>query len=538
MNNKTKGVGLNKKITALLLVLMIIMTVIIMIISATSLRDTYYRLYNEKAQDLVKNIANDIDGDWVNEFSKTYDKDSTYEELKMHLNKIKTDFRGIKYLYVFVPGTDSFTYIVEAQNENDDPSIIAEPGVVYDYTYSEYNNLLPDVQAKKASEKVILGPDAGYGRTISAWAPVFDSKGEVAAMVEADYILENLNPQIFTHISKIALVQAVCIILVLILVIICLRKLVIIPLTSLTDLVKSYEHGTLMGDISVLEKNNDEIGSLALSFKDMTVRIEKYIQDLTEVTAEKERIGAELNLATKIQADMLPRIFPHFPDRKEFELFATMNPAKEVGGDFYDYFLIDDDHLGVVMADVSGKGVPAALFMVVAKTLIKNRALTGNFSGPGEVLADINDQLCEGNDADLFVTVWFGILTLSTGELSFSSGGHEYPAVCRNDRGFALEKDKHGPPVATMEGLHFKEHKTVLNKGEILYLYTDGVTEATNADKQLFGEDRMIESLNKYKDESMVDILKDVRKDIDSFVGDAPQFDDITMLGLKYYGND
>ena len=267
----------------------------------------------------------------------------------------------------------------------------------------------------------------------------------------------------------------------------------------------------------------------------MTVRIEKYIEDLTIVTAEKERIGAELNVATQIQADMLPRIFPPFPERKEFDLYATMNPAKEVGGDFYDYFLIDDDHLGIVMADVSGKGVPAALFMVIAKTLIKNRALMNN-AGPGEILADVNDQLCEGNDAELFVTVWLGILTISTGSIVYASAGHEYPAYYRNGRGFDLEKEKHGPPVATMEGLHFREHETVLQSGESLYLYTDGVTEATNSGNELFGEDRMIESLNRHSEDNVEDILKKVREDIDSFVGEAPQFDDLTMLIITYKG--
>ena len=174
--------------------------------------------------------------------------------------------------------------------------------------------------------------------------------------------------------------------------------------------------------------------------------------------------------------------------------------------------------------------------MVIAKTLIKNRALTGNFEGPGEVLRDANNQLCEGNDAELFVTVWFGILTISTGHVVFSSAGHEYPAFCRIEEGFRLEKDKHGMPLATMENLKFRENETVLKPGETLYLYTDGVTEATNADNELFGEDRMIESLRKHSDEDMETLLKSVRKDIDEFVGSAPQFDDITMLAVHYNG--
>jgi len=281
---------------------------------------------------------------------------------------------------------------------------------------------------------------------------------------------------------------------------------------------------------------DDEISSLSLSFKEMTVRIEQYIKDITAVTAEKERISAELNVATQIQADMLPRIFPPFPDKHEFELYATMDPAKEVGGDFYDFFMIDDDHLGLVMADVSGKGVPAALFMVIAKTLIKNRSLTGDFTSPKDVLADVNNMLCEGNEAELFVTVWFGVLTISTGDIVFASAGHEYPAFYRLDQGYVLEKDKHGPPLATMEGLRFRDNETSLKPGETLFLYTDGVTEATDSSQTLFGEDRMLKALSEFEKEDTQNLLKGVRVKIDEFVGDAPQFDDITMLAIRYLG--
>ncbi|MBR2207624.1 MAG: SpoIIE family protein phosphatase, partial [Synergistaceae bacterium] len=282
--------------------------------------------------------------------------------------------------------------------------------------------------------------------------------------------------------------------------------------------------------------DNDEIGDLAKSFNDMAVSLKDYIRDLAAVTAEKERIGAELNVATKIQADMLPRIFPPYPDRKEFDIYATMTPAKEVGGDFYDFFLINHNHLGLVMADVSGKGVPAALFMVIAKTLIKNRAMMGG--SPAEILHDVNNQLCEGNDAELFVTVWLGILEISTGKIVSSNAGHEYPALKRADGKFELLKSKHSPAVATMEDIKFREIEFSLNSGDILYIYTDGVAEATNSAEELYGTDRMIDALNKNADAPIEEILADVKKDVDDFTGDAPQFDDITMLGIKYYGQE
>ena len=224
------------------------------------------------------------------------------------------------------------------------------------------------------------------------------------------------------------------------------------PIVALDHDVSKISSGNL--DYRAEIRSNDEIGDLAQSFNDMAASLKDYIKNLAAVTAEKERIGAELNVATQIQADMLPRIFPPFPDRTEFDLYASMTPAKEVGGDFYDFFLVDDDHLALVIADVSGKGVPAALFMVIAKTLIKNRTQMGGT--PNEILADVNNQLCEGNDADLFVTVWLGILEISTGKVTASNAGHEYPAIRKANGDYELFKTKQSPAVATMEGIRFR----------------------------------------------------------------------------------
>ena len=304
------------------------------------------------------------------------------------------------------------------------------------------------------------------------------------------------------------------------------------PITALGSDVEKISGGNLDHRAEIYD--NDEIGDLAKSFNNMAVSLKDYIKNLAAVTAEKERIGAELNVATQIQADMLPRIFPPFPERKEFEIFATMTPAKEVGGDFYDFFLIDSDHLGLVMADVSGKGVPAALFMVISKTLIKNRAMMGGT--PSEILHYVNNQLCEGNEAELFVTVWLGILEISTGKITSANAGHEYPAVRRAGASFELVKSKHSPAVATMEGMKFRESEFTLNSGDMLFIYTDGVAEATNSDDKLYGTDRMLEALNKNAELNVDEILVNMKHDVDDFTGDAPQFDDITMLCLRYFG--
>ena len=313
-----------------------------------------------------------------------------------------------------------------------------------------------------------------------------------------------------------------------------ISKFVVAPLKQLTDKV-----GKLQGDDLEFEwkdVNEEEIQLLAQSFGNMTMRMKEYIEEVTRITAEKEKIGAELSVATQIQADMLPRIFPPFPERKEFELYATMDPAKEVGGDFYDFFLIDDDHLGLVVADVSGKGVPAALFMVIAKTLIKNRALL--HGSPAEVLKYANEQLCEGNEAELFVTVWFAILEISTGKGIAANAGHEHPAIKRADGKWELSIYRHSPAVATMEGINFREHEFELHPGDSLYVYTDGVPEATNISNELFGPERMLDSLNRDPDADVETLAKTVKKDVDDFTGEAPQFDDITMLAFRYFGKE
>ena len=249
---------------------------------------------------------------------------------------------------------------------------------------------------------------------------------------------------------------------------------------------------------------------------------------------ETARLSTELSMATDIQASQLPRLFPAFPNRPEFDVFASMDPAKEVGGDFYDFFMIDNDHIGLVMADVSGKGIPAALFMMVSRVLIKSRVQNGET--PGQALANVNNQLCESNEAQLFVTVWLAVLEISTGKGIAANAGHEHPALRRAGGEYELITYRHSPAVATIEGIRFREHEFELHPGDSLFVYTDGVTEATNAEKELFGNERLLEALNRDPDANTEQILSNVRNGIDTFVKDAEQFDDITMLCLKYLG--
>ena len=251
---------------------------------------------------------------------------------------------------------------------------------------------------------------------------------------------------------------------------------------------------------------------------------------------EKERIGTELNMAKQIQASTLPNVFPPFPDRHEFDLYASMDTAKEVGGDFYDFFLIDEDHLCLVMADVSGKGVPAALFMMKSRAIIRSSAVPGRSAG--EILAKANKDICADNKMDMFVTVWLGILEISTGKVVCANAGHEYPTICRCGGAFELYKDRHGFVLGGMDGVRYREYELQLGKGDKMFLYTDGVPEATDSREQLFGTERMLEALNAGPEGSPQEILRQVRAAVDEFVQAAEQFDDLTMLCVEYRGRD
>ena len=310
-----------------------------------------------------------------------------------------------------------------------------------------------------------------------------------------------------------------------------LAKRIVSPINEMAREVASLNDNNPLFRMKNEYRTDDEIEVLAESFADISAKTQTYIRHITEITAEKERIGTELELATKIQADMLPNIFPPFPGRKELDIFATMEPAKEVGGDFYDFFLIDDDHLAMVMADVSGKGVPAALFMMMSKILVNNNTMLCDF--PNEVLERVNDQICKNNEEDMFVTVWLGILTISTGHVVASNAGHEYPVIKKKEGEFEILKDRHSFVIGGMPDISYRKYDFELEHGGTLFLYTDGVPETTDSDNVLFGTDRMLEVLNREPEADASKVIHNVYAALKEFAGDAPQFDDITMMAIK-----
>lgn len=376
--------------------------------------------------------------------------------------------------------------------------------------------------------------ESQFGYNTSALYPL-TVDGKVKGLICVEVPMTTLESALDEYVAYSVFGTILCILIVLALYMIYAYRNIVAPINLIAHEAGSFlENNTEISQHLDTVSTGDEIQLLSQAVLQMEVGIREYIANLTRVTAEKERIGAELNVAKQIQADMLPSIFPAFPERKEFDVFASMEPAKEVGGDFYDFFLVDEDHLAFLIADVSGKGVPAALFMVIAKTLLKNHAQAGE--SLSQVFEQVNNQLCENNKEGMFVTAWMGLLEISTGKLSCVNAGHNPPLVKGSDGVFRYVKCRPGFVLAGMEDMIYQEEEILLEKNCSIYLYTDGVTESINEKEELYGEDRLDIVLNKHKEEEPEKILQAVKESMNEFVGDAEQFDDITMLCLTYRG--
>jgi sigma-B regulation protein RsbU (phosphoserine phosphatase) len=306
---------------------------------------------------------------------------------------------------------------------------------------------------------------------------------------------------------------------------------IVAPLTKMTKRVESLGGEDLLFRMDDEYRTGDGVEALAESFAILSAKTLQYVEEVKSVTAEKERIGAELSMATDIQASQLPRLFPAFPNRPEFDLYASMDPAKEVGGDFYDFFMVDDDHVAMLIADVSGKGVPAALFMMISRILLKSHLQNGE--SPAEALSRVNNQLCEGNDVEYFVTVWVAVVQISTGKGVACNAGHENPGLRRAGGEFELLEYRHNLFVGGAKRAKYHNREFELHPGDCVFVYTDGVPEATNAAEEMFGEERLVDTLNRHPDASPEELIEYMREAVDEFTGDAPQFDDITMLCFK-----
>ena len=550
--------SLKKKSILFVLVIAVILSCVAVFVGYRIYSDTMDEHYETTSLDLARTAAALVDAEKVRAYSESVleiyrqapmpefetareeadyfaqyapIQDESYWEMFDILQDIKTNNRDVQYLYLFTldPESRSGVYLLDA-----DTSESACPMGTWDIIYPE--NYAVFEEPERGFPAYITQTEE-FGWLCSAGAPVVAGDGAVVAYAMIEVSMNDVMADRADFLRNISLAMAGVTIVLAAAFILLVNRSVVLPINRLAAAASSFvdeknaeEKGP--SGISQLDiHTGDEIEALYEAVKKMEIDIDQFIVHISTITAEKERIGAELNVATQIQADMLPRIFPAFPERPEFDIYASMTPAKEVGGDFYDFFLMDDDHLALVIADVSGKGVPAALFMVIAKTLLKNAAQTG--LSPRAVLEKVNNQLCENNEAEMFVTVWLGVYEISTGKLTAANAGHEYPAVQRADGAFELYKDRHGFVLAGMENARYREYELELGLGDTLFVYTDGVAEATDGANTLYGTDRMLDALNRSRDRTPEELLRDMKADIDRFVGGAPQFDDITMLAIQ-----
>ena len=393
-----------------------------------------------------------------------------------------------------------------------------------------------DAALRETGRKMIRG-ESGFVRFMSlarhkkSWMcfePVPSTGWSLAVIFPEDEFMESV-----TKLNRIMAAIGFVGMGLLVFVIIAIARSITGPLHGMAEAAEAIGAGNLDAELPSVT-TEDEVGKLAAAFRYMKTSLKKYISDLKETTAAKERIESELNIAREIQSSMLPHVFPPFPDKKEFELFAVMEPAKEVGGDFYDFFLTADNKLFFLIGDVSGKGVPAALFMMITKTLMKNEALQQ--SAPHEVLRKVNNIVALDNDSAMFATIFCGVLDTETGEIEFANAGHNPPVICRKDRPNEFLKVDHGFVLGPMPDLKFTLQKMRLEPGDTLFIYTDGVTEAMDPQKRLFSEKRLQQVLTALPNRDVSALIGALRAEIRLFAGAEPQSDDITMLNIKYFG--
>lgn len=537
---------LNKSILRVCLVFAICLSLGVGVLGFTTYASGMMEKYQKYLSSILSYVAAELDADDLAQCIATGQTSEAYDRAQHMLNQIKETYQ-IEYIYIMKPlarsGKDNMLYVmtgVTQQELGEDP----HQTMLGDLSGNEYDEKVSAHYIEcmeNASEVSYFANYTAFGFMYTGLLPLKNSSDESVAVLSVDITIQEL---VDNQVRYVVICLIGCVLFsagFLWVLYRWMRRRVIEPVEKMEQAAGRFvaESHSDAGpeqlhfdapDITT----GDEMQSLSVALSKMSDDVKRYLYDMLAQTREKERIASELSVATQIQADMLPSIFPAFPNRNEFDIYATMNPAKEVGGDFYDFFLVDDTHLAMVMADVSGKGVPAALFMVIAKTLLKNRTQAGG--SPSEIMADVNDQLCEGNKSQLFVTVWLAILDLTTGEGVAANAGHEHPVLRRKDGTFELVKYRHSPALATMEGIPFRQHTFTLQPGDTLFVYTDGVPEATNAQDELYGTDRMLAALNKASEASLSGLLENVHMDIKDFVGEAPQFDDITMLGMRYDG--
>jgi len=531
--------SITKKTLISVVVLLVIFSVIAGTAGYSGFTKALLNQYTEDAFRTAETATLLIQGDDIYRYSKSGGKTSEYRHTLSLLSRL-CNASGATFIYLIQPDRSDYghiTFIFSAMNSKVDYTLY-DFGYVRETTNDDYRTKYRQLYETSSDEALVIR-NKGFIETdphITVMKAVKGSDNKVKGILCVQRQMDVLITARNYYVNMLIALFAFAAVLSGGLFTVFMNNTMIEPIRSMTaEALRFAENGDLPEEkLSATITTPDEIGVLAQSIDSMEEQLNDNVHELTRITAERERINTELSLAAAIQKNMLPSVFPPFPDRTEFDIYASMDPAREVGGDFYNFFFVDDDHLCILIADVSGKGIPAALFMMASMIELHNAALTGR--SPAEIFEYVNTLICSNNKLDMFVTVWLGILDVNTGVMQASNAGHEYPFICKPNGEFEMIKDKHGLVIGAMDTVKYTDYEIKLEPGSKIFVYTDGVPEATDINNTLFGTDRTLEALDLAADRGPEEVLQSVNTAVADFVGEAEQFDDLTMLCLEFKG--
>ena len=468
-----------------------------------------------------------------------------YSSIKQDLYLLANS-QNLSVIYFIIPDKDYKTYtsIINCPGAKSGYTPW-EPGSKHDTSPGGFEEAFKRIY-EEGSEKEIIVRDKdlnGAKPHVTAMVPIYENnagtvnKDKIVGVLCAQRFMDELITSRRNFVQGVSAITVMLLIILTVLVIRFIKKRVIVPLEKVSREAERFAHETSRSEDSTLAENEGtirEIKSLASAIEKMEDDTLKNIDEITNMTRNSERMGYEVSLASQIQQGMLPVKEKDLKYDPRYDVHALMDPAKEVGGDFFDFFMIDDNHIAILVADVSDKGVAAAFFMAITKTLIKSRARLGGSAS--EILTYTDRLVAEKNPAGMFVTVWLGIVDLNTGYVNACNAGHDYPAIMTERDGYTIDKVQHGPPIGFIPGMDFIEYDYSLKPGDRIFLYTDGLPDAKAFNGDRFGTDRMLEILNSNRGKTNKEIVELMKNRVFSFAGNEPQFDDITMMSFTYYG--
>ena len=526
----------------------LLFTVIVSAIGYIKFTDSLTEEYNDSAFRTAESAVMLVNGDKIDEYLEA-EKNRNGSEEKPFVGEEYTDRwermnilcrkQNVTLIYVIKVDTSDYGRYESVFNTVNADSGYTPWAVGYtrETTNEEYRKIYRDIYENGLKRGTVVRTEGLNDREahITSLIPVKNSEGEVSAILCVERPMAELALGRREYLDNVLLATVILMIVSSVCLALYIKHQFAKPIEKIsaeaTRFAKEPSHSESAGLEGISEIR--EVSVLAESIGKMENDTLRYMEELTKATAERERMAVELSLAATIQANMLPSTFPPYPNRSDFEIFASMDAAKEVGGDFYDFYLLDNDRFVFLVADVSGKGIPAALFMMRAKMTVKALAESG--ADVHVILSTANEKLCEENEAGMFVTLWLGIVDLKTGVLSYANAGHNPPLLRRRQGAFDYVKTRPNFVLAGVDGAAYRKNEIQLLPGDELFLYTDGVTEATDMKQEMFGEARLLKVLNGISEETAESRCKAVKNAIGGFVGEAEQFDDITMLSVKFH---